>query len=64
MTLLTFLSGAPLLDPALSTTEMLVPLMQSSHLVQVMVLNQDLWFSLPALLLVGFGLVKEAGSEG
>lgn len=27
-------------------------------LVQVMVLNQDLWFSLPALLLVGFGLVK------
>ena len=58
-TLLTFVAGAPLLDPALGSREILVPLMQTSRLVQAMVLNQDLWFSLPALLLVGFGLVKE-----
>ena len=63
MTLLTFISGSPLLDPALGSKDILVPLMQSSHLVQVMVLNQDLWFSLPALLLVGFGLVKEGSAE-
>ena len=60
-TLLTFIAGAPLLDPALGSKEILAPLMQSSSLVQVMILNQDLWFALPALLLIGFGLVKEEG---
>ena len=57
--LLTFIAGAPLLDPTLASREMLQPLLQGSTLVRVMVLNQDLWFSLPALLLIGFGLVKE-----
>jgi len=63
MALITFVSGSPLMDPALGAKEILVPLMQSSNLVQVMVLNQDLWFSLPALLLVGFGLIREKGEE-
>jgi len=63
VSLLTFVAGAPLLDPSLGSKEVLVPLMQTSHLVQAMVLNQDLWFALPALLLVGFGLIKEDGSE-
>lgn len=57
--ILTFIAGAPLLDPALGSKEILLPVMQHSSLVQVMVLNQDLWFSLPALLLIGFGLMKE-----
>ena len=57
--LLTFIAGAPLLDPTLGARAILLPLMQSSALVQVVVLNQDLWFSLPALLLIGFGLLKE-----
>jgi len=61
--LLTFVAGAPLLDPTLGAQALLQPLMKQSSLVQVMVLNQDLWFSLPALLLVGFGLVREAGGE-
>lgn len=61
VSLLTFIAGAPLLDPTLGSQEILVPIMGSSTLVQAMVLNQDLWFSLPALLLVGFGLVKEEG---
>ena len=59
--LLTFVAGSPLLDPALGSKEILIPIMNSSRLVQAMVLNQDLWFSLPALILVGFGLVKETG---
>lgn len=59
--LLTFITGSPLLDPSLGTQQALLPLMQTSGLVQVMVLNQDLWFSLPALLLVGFGLVRDEG---
>jgi len=63
ISLLTFVAGAPLLDPTLGTKEILVPLMGTSRLVQAMVLNQDLWFCLPALLLVGFGLIKEGGSE-
>ena len=57
--LLTFVAGSPLLDPTLGAKETLVPLMGQSYLVQVMVLNQDLWFSLPALLLIGFGLLRE-----
>lgn len=57
--LLTFIVGSPLLDPAVGATPILAPLMQSSALVQVMIRNQDLWFSLPALLLIGFGLVRE-----
>ena len=57
--LLTFVAGSPLLDPTLGAKEILVPLMGQSYLVQVMVLNQDLWFSLPALLLIGFGLLRE-----
>jgi hypothetical protein len=59
--LLTFIAGSPLLDQALSSQPILLPLMQGSALVQLMVRNQDLWFSLPALLLIGFGLVKEGG---
>ena len=60
--LLTFVAGSPLLDPTLGAKEILVPLMGQSYLVQVMVLNQDLWFSLPALLLIGFGLLREEAS--
>ena len=63
VSLLTFVAGAPLLDPSLGSTEILVPLMKTSRMVQAMVLNQDLWFALPALLLVGFGLVREEGGE-
>jgi hypothetical protein len=59
--LITFIAGAPIMDPALGAKEILLSLMQTSSMVQTMVLNQDLWFSLPALLLVGFGLVKEEG---
>ena len=56
--LLTFITGAPLLDPTLGTQPLLAPLMQTSAMVQIMVLNKDLWFSLPALLLIGFGLMR------
>ena len=57
--LLTIVAGAPLLDPTLGSKPLLAPLMLSSSLVQVMVLNQDMWFALPALLLVGFGLIRD-----
>lgn len=57
--LLTFVAGAPLLDPTLGSKEILTPLMGQSYLVQMMILHQDWWFSLPALLLIGFGLLLE-----
>lgn len=59
ITLLTFVAGSPLLDPTLSTREILLPLMQQSSLVQAMILQQDIWFALPALLLVVFGVLGE-----
>lgn len=56
LAMLTFVAGAPLADPTLGSQAILVPLMESSMLVQAMVMNQNLWFALPALLLIGFGL--------
>ncbi|HLC75868.1 MAG TPA: hypothetical protein VJB82_01985 [Candidatus Peribacterales bacterium] len=62
ITLLTFVAGSPLLDPTLGTREILMPLMKQSNLAQVMIQYQDLWYSLPALLLVCFGLLREEGA--
>ncbi|MDO8648232.1 MAG: hypothetical protein Q7R81_00435 [Candidatus Peregrinibacteria bacterium] len=55
---LTFVAGTPLLDPALSATPSLAPILAQSKLMQLMALNQDLWFSLPALLLIGIGFIN------
>jgi hypothetical protein len=58
-TLFSFAAGLPVLSTELESSPVLIPLMQGSTLVQVMVRNQDLWFSLPALLIVGFGFLKK-----
>jgi hypothetical protein len=63
MALLTFIAGAPILDPTLGKREILAPLMQSSYFVQMMVVNQDVWLSLPAVLLVAFGFVKDGEGQ-
>lgn len=63
MALLTFVAGMPILDPTLGQQPMILPLMQGSSLVKFMILNQDMWFALPALFLIGFGLVKERASS-
>jgi hypothetical protein len=57
-TLLTFVAGGQLLSPALSTAPNLAPILAQSQLMQAMVLYQDLWFVLPAALLVTVGIVS------
>jgi hypothetical protein len=53
--LLTFVAGSPLLDPNLAQAPALQPLLTTSTLVQAMVDYQNLWFALPAILLVVLG---------
>ena len=57
--ILTFIAGTSLLDPLLATNPALAPLLKASTLVQVIVLNQNLWFSFPALLLLGIGFFNK-----
>ena len=57
VSLLTFVAGSPLLDPHLASAAALKPLLESSQLVQAMVEYQNLWFALPAILLVVLGFV-------
>lgn len=56
-TLLTYAAGVPLLDTNLPNIASLSPIIQASPLMQLLILNQDLWFSLPALLLVAAGFI-------
>lgn len=57
-TVLTYVAGVPLLDMSLSKTAALSPVIQQSQMMQIMLLNQDLWFSLPALLLIAVGFLS------
>jgi len=57
-TLLTFVAGAALLDANLAQAETVSPIIQQSKLMQLMIFNQDLWFALPALLLLGVGFLS------
>jgi len=57
-TLLTFVAGGPILDAGLAETVNVSVIVQQSKLMQLMILNQDLWFCLPAILLIGVGLLS------
>ncbi len=56
-TVLTYAGGNGILDSNIVTSNVLTPLIQSSTLMQLMILNQDIWFTLPAFLIVAVGLV-------
>lgn len=56
--LLTFIAARPLLDTTIINAPLLAPLLQQSTLVQWMVLYQDVWFCLPALLLLVLGFLN------
>ncbi len=55
VTLLTFVAGSPLLDPNLEQASALQPILASSTLVKTMIDYQNIWFALPAMLLIGLG---------
>ena len=59
-TLLTFVADAPLLDSAMAQTESVAALAEQSNLMEIMILNQNIWFAAPAILLIAVGFI---GSE-
>jgi multisubunit Na+/H+ antiporter MnhC subunit len=62
-TLLTYIADRPLLDQTLATAPPLVPLLKDGQLVRIMVDYQDLWFSLPAFLLLAVGFYQSLEKE-
>jgi len=56
--LLTYIAAKPLLDFSLASAPLLQPLLVGSSLVQIMVTYQNLWFSIPAILLLVVGFIS------
>ena len=57
-TLLTFVAGVPLLDQSIGDSPALAHIVEQSRLMYIMVEYQDMWFSAPALILMGVGLIN------
>jgi hypothetical protein len=57
-TLLTYIAGAPLLDMHITATPGLAAILKESTLMQLMIDNLDLWFTLPAGVLIAAGFVS------
>lgn len=58
-TLFVYVSGVPLLDNTLATTAPLVPAVQQSQMMRLLILQQDLWFAFPALALIATGFLHK-----
>lgn len=58
--LLTYVSNLPLLDMGMPKLASLSPIIQQSSLMQLMIFNQDLWFSFPAMVLIGAGIASNS----
>lgn len=55
--LLTYATGSAILDNGFLTDAPILPVLQQSTLMQVMLLNQDLWYTLPAFLIIVMGFL-------
>lgn len=62
-TLLTYTAGLPLLSSTLTESPTISPLLSQSILLATMIKNQDLWFSLPAILLIVVGFIGHGTEE-
>ncbi len=58
-TLLTYVANTPLLDLALAKQTTMAVIIQQSQLMQIMIVQQDLWFFLPAAVLIGAGFAHK-----
>ena len=56
-TLMTFVADAPLLDKNIASSPFVASIIGQSRLMELMVLYQDLWFSLPAIILLVIGFM-------
>ncbi len=63
ISLFIFVADVRILDPNIEQMEAISSLLSKSKLMQVMILNQDLWFSLPALLLISVGFLGNEPTE-
>lgn len=61
--LVTFVSGRPILDLALSDAEPVHSVLPQSPLVDLIVTYQHVWFALPAILLLVLGFLSHRESE-
>ncbi len=57
-TLLTFIAGAPLLDMQVTASPGLAAILEQSQLMSLMIGNLDLWFTLPAAVLITAGILS------
>jgi len=57
-TLLSFVAGGAILDAGITESASISAMVQQSKLMQLLAFNQDLWFSLPAILLLGVGFLS------
>tara|TARA_Y100000310_G_C20543800_1_gene744608 strand:- start:186 stop:749 length:564 start_codon:yes stop_codon:yes gene_type:complete len=62
-TLMTFVADAPLLDKNIANSPFVSSIVANSSLMQLMVLYQDLWFALPAVILIAIGFMNTEKEE-
>lgn len=62
-TLLTYVANVPLLDAGLANASQVTPIAAQSRLMNIMIRNQDLWYALPALLLLAVGFLSSDSKE-
>ena len=61
--LLTYVSAKPILDETLKSAPLLQPLLTNSTLVNIMVDYQNIWFCLPAILLLIVGFLSSRNTN-
>lgn len=57
-TLITYIAGVPLLDPAITQSPAIQGVMQQSTLMQMVIANMDILFTLPAGVLIAAGFLS------
>lgn len=57
-TVLTYAGGSGILESTLLVIPAIAPLAENSTLMQLMILNQDIWYTLPAFLIIGTGMLQ------
>ncbi len=61
-TLLTYVADVPLLSKNIADSATIATIVKQSHLMSTMVNYQDIWFALPALLILGTGFIGKENS--
>ena len=59
-TILSYAAGNDVLTSGFLSTVSIGPLLRQSTLAQLLILNQDLWYALPAFLIVTMGFIRNS----